>query len=279
MAAHGTIRPVNRAFLKTFLVASMALLCSAATLAEKPADTGAGAMRAVIEQFTADNDALEGTYTVRISPVRFARFEKFFSDEQARLQAMNFDALSEEDKIDYLVLRNYLTADQHRLAIEEKRAKEMEPLIPFAKTIEDLAGGLRTMKRPDPEKAAGALNEMVKQIAATQKTLDPTPHKGPQDTSGGNTAASKINPIVAYRAERAVEQLSESLKKWFDFYNSYDPAFTWWLGMPYKEAQKSLTSYRGFLKEKLVGIPDDDKTTIIGDPVGQIGRASCRERV
>jgi uncharacterized protein (DUF885 family) len=270
MPAQGTIRSLNRAFL---VVASGMLLCSAASIAEKSTAAGAGEMRAVIEQFTADSDALAGTYTVRISPVHIARFEKFFGDEQARLQQMNFDALSEEDKIDYLLLKNHLTAEQHHLAIEKKRAEEMEPLIPFAKTIEELADGLRTMRRPDPEKAAGALNEMVKQIAATQKALDPTLHKDPHDASDGNTATpminTKVNPIVAYRAERAVEQLSSSLKKWYDFYNSYDPAFTWWLGMPYKDAQKSLASYQGFLKEKLVGIPDDDKTTIIGDPVGR----------
>jgi len=41
------------------------------------------------------------------------------------------------------------------------------------------------------------------------------------------------------------------------------------MGVPYKEADKALTSYQDFLKEKLVGIPKDDKTTIIGDPVGR----------
>ncbi len=39
--------------------------------------------------------------------------------------------------------------------------------------------------------------------------------------------------------------------------------------MPYKAADKSLADYQAFLKKKLVGIADDDKTTIIGDPVGR----------
>jgi uncharacterized protein (DUF885 family) len=225
---------------------------------------GGGDMRAVIEQFTADDSALNQSYRVRVSEIRTTRLDKFFAQEQETLQKMDFDALSEEGKIDYLVLKNYLSSNQHRLAIEEKRAKDIQPLIPFAETIETFADQLRTMQRPDSEKAAGELTAMVRQIEATQKTYDP----GPKDAAG-NSKAQKVNPIVAYRASRAVEQLSNDLKQWFNFHNSYDPVFTWWMGMPYKDAQKALTTYQGFLKEKLVGIAEGDKTTIIGDPVGR----------
>ena len=56
---------------------------------------------------------------------------------------------------------------------------------------------------------------------------------------------------------------------WFEQYNGYDPAFTWWVDQPYKDARKALSEYIAFLKEKVIGIPPDDKTTIIGDPVGR----------
>jgi uncharacterized protein (DUF885 family) len=219
-------------------------------------------MPSVIEQFTADTMGLTRTYTVEISPVRIARFEKFYSDELAVLEKMNFDTLSEDDKVDYLLLKNRVTADLHQLTIEKKRAQETHSLIPFAKTIEDLEESRRKMERPDPEKAAGALTAMVKQIAASRKALDPGPH-------GEAVSNPKINPVVANRAALAVQQLSGNLREWFNFYNGYDPTFTWWIAMPYKEADKALASYQGFLKEKLVGIAPDDKTTIIGDPVGR----------
>lgn len=241
---------------------TISLLCCAGSVKAQVNTVGTVDMRAVIERFTADNDALNATYSIRVSPVRMARFDKFLGDEQTLLQQINFDALPEEGKIDYLLLKNVVTSDQHKLAIDKKRVEEMQPLIPFAKTIEDLADGLRTMQKPDSEKAAGALTEMVKQIEATKKALDPGPH-----TETGSKP--KIDPVVAYRATRAVEQLSGSLRKWFDFYNSYDPTFTWWMDISYKEAQKALTNYKSFLKEKLVGITEDDKTTIIGDPVGR----------
>ncbi len=71
------------------------------------------------------------------------------------------------------LLKNKLTTDLHHLAIEEKRATEMQPLIPFAQTIEAFAEDIRLVRRPDPEKAAGQLTAMVKQIEAAQKALDP----------------------------------------------------------------------------------------------------------
>jgi uncharacterized protein (DUF885 family) len=221
-------------------------------------------MPAVIEQFTADSMALKRTYPVTISPVRMARFEKFYAEEQAMLAAMNFDALSREDKIDYLLLQSKVTANLHQLAIQRKQNDEMLPLLPFAKTIGDLMESKRLMQRPDAEKDAAALTEMVKQVTAARAQFDPKPN-GP-DKAGQKP---KIDPVIANRAVLATAQLSSELHDWFNQYNGYDPAFTWWVDQPYKDADKALSSYSAFLKEKLIGISPDDKTTIIGDPAGR----------
>ncbi len=250
-------------FLKgRFRVATVALLCAGIVVSAEAPHAGADRMPGLIDQYAADEQALEATYTVRVSPLYIARFERFLNDEQSVLLTMDFAAMSESDKLDYLLLKNHITSEQHRLAIEKHRIEEMQTLIPFAGTIAEMADGVRTVKRPDAEKAAGELTAMVKQIEATRKAFDPAPRAD----SGGKP---KVNPIVAYRANRAVAQLRESLRKWFNFYNSYDPTFTWWVGLPYKDAEKALVDYQAFLKEKLVGIPDGDKTTIIGDPVGR----------
>jgi hypothetical protein len=220
-------------------------------------------MPQVIEQFAADRMSLNRIYPVTIATARMARFEKFDNDKLVTLAAMDFDKLSPEDQIDYLLLKNRLTADLHYLAMEKKQVEEMSPLLPFAKTIEGLLDGKREMKRPDAEKAASALTEMVKQMEVVQKQLDPKVH------GNGGEEKPKTNPAVANRAVNATGQLTAALKEWFGQYNGYDPTFTWWVDQPYKDADKALTGYVAFLKEKLVGIAPDDKTTIIGDPVGR----------
>jgi uncharacterized protein (DUF885 family) len=217
-------------------------------------------MPQLVEQFAADRMSLNRIYPLIIAPARVTRFEKFDNDKLAMLAAMNFDKLSEEDQIDYLLLKNQLTADLRHLAMRKKQVEEMAPLLPFAKTIEDLLDRKREMKRPDAEKAAAALTEMVKQIDAARKQLDPKQSNGEKQ---------KVNPAVANRAATAAMQLTSALKDWFGQYNGYDPVFTWWVDQPYKDADKALTSYTAFLKEKVVGIAADDKTTIVGDPVGR----------
>jgi len=234
----------------------------------KLAEVGSGELQmpTMIEQFTADARSLDRTYGVTISPARIARLEKFYADTQAKLSAIDYDALSQEDKIDYLLLRNRSSAELHRLAIQKKQIEGMQSLLPFAKTIEDLLETERLMLRPDGEKDAAALSAMVKEIAATRDHLDPKPH-------GTNSAETnprpKIDPVIANRAVVATTELATDLHEWFDQHNGYDPMFTWWVNQPYKEADKALASYKDFLKEKVIGIAPDDKTTIIGDPVGR----------
>ena len=246
------------------LSAVLAFSCTSFA-APTTATPGERKLPAVIDQFAADRMSLARTYTVAVSPARFARFEKFYNDESAMLAAMDFDQLSEDDRVDYLLLKNLVTSDLHRLAIQKKQVEEMRPLLPFAKTIESLVDEIRLKQRPDAEKDAAALTEMVKQLAAAQKQLDPKAH----GAQSANAEKSKIDPVVANRAAIATRRLSDDLREWFNQNNGYDPSFTWWVDQPYKDADKALTGYIAFLKEKLVGIAPDDKTTIIGDPVGR----------
>ncbi len=218
-----------------------------------------------IEQYTADFHGLASTYNVLISPDRRDRLEKFDRDQLAALEAINFDALSQEDKVDYLLIKYHLTGNLHQLEIRKKQIDAMQPLLPFAGTIMQLLDAKRLMQTPDPEKDAAALTEMVKDIKAAREKLAPKEH------GGGAAADSKpaVDPVVANQALIATHQLARQLDDWFNEYNGYDPLFTWWVDQPYKDAKKELDSYADFLKEKLIGIAADDKTTIIGNPVGR----------
>jgi hypothetical protein len=231
-----------------------------------PLAAGPERLPTVVEQFTADSRSLERAYAIPISAEHIARFQKFYDGTLAQLATVDFDTLSHEDQVDYLLLKNRVASDEHELAIRKKQIDEMEPLLPFARTIEALAETRRLMQRPDAEKDAAALSDMVKQIQATRERLDPKP---PAGAIADHSQRPKIDPVVANRAMIATRELTEALHEWFSQYSGYDPAFTWWMDQPYKEADKSLHEYQDFLKQKLIGIKPDDKTTIIGDPVGR----------
>jgi uncharacterized protein (DUF885 family) len=258
--------PVSQRKAVWICIASAVIFCSASLAAPIPGPSNAPKMPAVIEQARADEMSLDRTYTVEISPIRIARMEKFYNDQLVMLAAMDFNQLSEDDRVDYLLLKNRATSRLHELTIEKKHIEEMQPLLSFAPTIENLLDELRLKERPDAEKTASTLTEMVKRMSATQKQLDPKSHDA---QSGSSENPKKIDRIVANRAALTAQELNEALADWFKENNGYDPDFTWWVAQPYKDAHKALEDYVSFIKEKLVGIPTDDKTTVIGDPVGR----------
>lgn len=222
-------------------------------------------MPQVIQAFTADMRSISATYPVEISESRRTRLEKFFTETLVNLDAINFNALTHEDQVDYLLLKHHLTAGQHQLALEKQQISEMMPLLPFAPAMEEIFEKKRLMEHPNAEKDAAALNAMVKQIAEMRRQFEADLH----GKAGDAGAKAKIDPVVANRAALTTLQLSNNLRDWFDEYNSYDPTFTWWVDVPYQAAQKALKEYSEFLRDKLAGIPPGDKTTIIGNPVGR----------
>jgi len=234
-----------------------------------------GDLPQMIERYTADRESLTRRYDVPFSPVRDERMKKFYEDWLAALTSLDFDKLDQEGKADYLLLQNHLQHALRILALRQKQFAEMAPLLPFSKTILDLAEARREMQLPDPMENAKQLTAMVKEIARTREAAEAglatgaKPAAGPQ--TGGAVAPIRVERTAARRAADAVGRLRTVLKEWFQYYNGYDPLFTWWVAQPYKETDQALDAYGKFIDEKLVGIKPDDKTTIIGDPVGREG--------
>jgi uncharacterized protein (DUF885 family) len=215
-------------------------------------------LRGVIENFDEDYGALNRFYSAQTSPNRLARFRKLYGDYLAVLGRTDFDTLSHDEQIDYLLFKNYLDHEQKELGRFEAQLKEMDALIPFALTISDLEDSRRRLETLDPAKTAATLNALAKLITEKQKNFE-------------NAKSSWPKPTVANRAARTVAGLRSTLRNWNTFYTGYDPEYTWWNAEPYKATDSALEKYQAFLLDKMVGIKPDDKTTIIGDPIGHQG--------
>ncbi|MEP6850335.1 MAG: DUF885 family protein [Acidobacteriota bacterium] len=213
-------------------------------------------MRGVIGKFDEDYGILNRFYSAGASPNRSARFSQFYSDELAVLSGLKFDTLNHDEQVDYILFKNYIEHEAKEQARYDAQLTEMASVIPFSRIISDLEDTRRTLKDLDPAKAAASLNELAKQISATQKTFE-------------DGSIPKPKRTVANRAARTVGELRNTLRRWFTFYNAYDPMFTWWCSSPYKNADDTLAKYQTFIIEKLVEIKPDDKVTIIGDPIGR----------
>ncbi|MGH9854719.1 MAG: hypothetical protein ACREBD_33215, partial [Blastocatellia bacterium] len=126
----------------------------------KNLDVPQSELRSLIERFVADRGSLSRSYPVEISPGRQTRFKQFYSDWLATLAKLNFDTLSQDGKVDYLLLKTHLNHELQQLEIQGKSLAEIAPLVPFAQTITDLAEARRRMEKIDPAKTAALLNTL-----------------------------------------------------------------------------------------------------------------------
>jgi uncharacterized protein (DUF885 family) len=261
----------HAAFAETRARGAAAARVNGRTADEKP-DLGEfvspqSEMRGLIERFVADRGSLGRFYTVEISPARSARMRRFYGEWLATLGQVDFDAISSEGKIDYLLFKNYLDHEVRQLDLREKAFAETAQLIPFAGAITELEDARRRLERVDSAKVAAALTGLNKQIEETRKSVE----AGLDDQAKGDPkmVAIRAKKTVANRAAVIINGLRVTLKNWFGFHNGYDPVFTWWVGEPYKAVDQTLGNYSDLLREKVVGVKSTDETAIVGDPIGR----------
>ncbi len=246
----------------------------AATAEPVNGKTPVSEMRAAIERYAVDRGSLTRSYPVNISPARRERFRKFYGEWLASLTKLDFDSMSQDGKVDYILFKNHLEYELRQLDIQGKQLVEIEPLLPFAKTIIDLEEARRRMEPINSAKIAATLNDLRKQIDDRRRTVE----------------ASQVKKTVGNRAVAAINGLRGNLRNWYTFYNGYDPIFTWWNEEPYKSVDQALTNYSSFISERIVGVRTDntqaaaprgpgggrpttaragDSSDIVGDPIGR----------
>lgn len=209
----------------------------------------------LITTYQADRGALSRLYTNRLSAEYFARMESFNQDYLKTLQAQNYDALAEDEKIDYVLFRNFLEKQLAELDLEKRDFMAIQSVVAFGKPLEDFVVARRRAKQPDAQALAVSWDAVAKAVAAQHKSL---------------ASASKYTSWQqADLAAQAVESLSRVVKEAYDFYYDYDPAFTWWMPEPWKKLDAGMKAYAKALREHYTNSVKDDGSGIIGKPIGR----------
>jgi uncharacterized protein (DUF885 family) len=231
---------IHRIALSFFLAACFT---QAAPPVEKTdPDSSQSELRAVIERYSADRVTLARTYPIEFSPNRQARMKQFYAEWLGRLAELNFESMSPEGRIDYLLLRNHLQHEQRQLDLQNKFHEEEAPFLPFAPAILSLEDARRRMGPINSAKAAHELNDLAKQVDASRQSAEV------------NLRSGNMKKSTANRAADTLQGMRNILHHWFDFYNGYDPLFTWWAAEPFKAADTALQNYGTFLRERVAGV-------------------------
>jgi xylan 1,4-beta-xylosidase len=192
----------------------------------------------IAARYRADRSSLERFYSALESHKAQSRMRQFYLDWLTALTKLPAESLSDAD---YRVLGELKDEMVQALAEMEERSRadaEAEPLVPFASTILSLAEDRQHVRRVNPQQAAAQVSEVSRQIDALQRAPD------------GDAVADTLHatPETRRHAASYVERLRSHLERWYDFYNGYDPAFTWWMRAPYDEANKKLAEYAAALR-------------------------------
>jgi hypothetical protein len=220
-------------------------------------------LRVAVQRYTEDIAAIERRYPVAYSPARTARLRKHHEGWRQKLAELDFAGLDREGQLDYVALRNRIAYNLDRLALDEGRAAQVAPLVPFFDDIRLLQENRYDRKRVNAKSAAATLDKVAKQATELAKALK----EPPKAQAKGEAKRNAPSGASAARAEDVIQDLRAVLKDFHAYYDGYDPEYSWWARKTYPEADAALGAYADAIKSELLGIKADSKAPILGDPV------------
>jgi uncharacterized protein (DUF885 family) len=209
----------------------------------------------VITTYQSDKVALQSFYANHESAEYYLRFATFYQEWDEKVRKIAFKTLSQQGKVDYLLLKNLIHKDHYFLQIDYKAFKEIASVIDFTTEINDFIKDRRRGKRPLAQALAQSFKNAEISIDKKIETLKNQPYK---------------DWFAADKAAKTIIAFDKSLKEAYNFYYSYDPDFTWWMAKPYESLAEKLKVYEDFLQTNYSNTSlKDDGSGIIGKPIGR----------
>ncbi len=213
-------------------------------------------MREQIATYNADKSALERKYPNPLSELYFTRFDSFYEESLKEIEKTNFDNLSRDEQIDFVLLRNTIRKHQYKHSQDKKDFFEFKSVIDFSGPLDAFIQNRYKAIKPNAQSLAADFNAVNKKLLLKMEE------------------SKKSKPYSSWQkaelASEIVNKLAESLSESYNFYKDYNPEFYWWMQEPYKELHKNLKTYQGQLKTHFENTSvKDDGSRIIGKPIGR----------
>ncbi|MGK9120725.1 DUF885 family protein [Olivibacter jilunii] len=200
----------------------------------------------LMKQFEADEAAIYRFYSPSENAPRYRMAKGLGSpDRQARLRVLNeqylnqlknvnFDRLPQECKVDYLLFTRDLKEKQNQLEKLTQQMEQLKGLFPFADSIFTLERSRRRGNSLDAARVASTFSHIAKVIPLLMKNL------------GG----MHLEPEQIRAAGEEADLLRRTAASIFQFYDGFDPAFSWWVPEAYHRADSMLVRYAGVFQKK-----------------------------
>ncbi|MFO7767790.1 MAG: DUF885 family protein [bacterium] len=235
-------------------------------------------MRGLMERYAEDRSALFRRFDARRSPARRQRLEDFYRGWRDRLDAVPYEGLGVEGRVDWHLMAARLEHERVLLEREEGDLSEVSDLIPWAGEIFDLHESRRRMVTITPPALAARLDSLADRVEETRSAVrrglregsEEGSEEGPGEETGEQEGRTlRPSKTLAHRAAGITADLRKVLERWFEYYDGYHPEFSWWCRRPYEAADGALEGYLDTLREDVVGTGEGEDGPIVGDPIGR----------
>ncbi len=149
---------------------------------------GVEPMRELIERFSTDRQALSRFYRVGGSRQREERFTGFLPTWLQRVEAVDFNALDQQGRVDYILFRHELNYHLAQLKHERRKWDEVAACLPFAETIIDMEETRWRLEGVDSRRAADRVNGVLKGVKEVRKRIDEARKNGPPAAGPDSTS-------------------------------------------------------------------------------------------
>lgn len=207
-------------------------------------------------QYSADKGSITRFYFVANSPERRQQLKELDTEYLGRLGQTDFNALPVGSRVDYLLFRKDLQGQLYAYREEEEQCKRLGNWFPFAEKIYAIEKVRRRGTEQNAQQLAASFHDMAGEITKKAKELQ-------------EQKDLDINLIL--RAGGIVKGLQKALESVNNFYNGYDPQYTWWTAAPFQELDSALSLYGKTWKalERIAPGSKEDASGIVGYPIGR----------
>jgi hypothetical protein len=160
---------------------------------------------------------------------------KLIDEYLEKMQKLSIDKWNVNGKVDFILFKRDLESEQYQLLEEQKTYDQIAKYLPFSDRIYTLQKPRRRGLSVNGEEVAKELNDINKDIAKAIGNLRIT---------------DSLETKQATEASDAAKGLQGTMKDYFNFYNGYDPMFTWWVPKTYTETDSLLNLFATTIKKK-----------------------------
>ncbi|MFN5949365.1 MAG: hypothetical protein ACK43N_12785, partial [Pirellulaceae bacterium] len=173
-----------------------------------------------IEQFAADARTLQDRFRTPGDPAR-QEVQRLLQEQWLnRLEEVEFGALTRDQQVDYLLLKNELIHRQKMDAIEWQKQQRASTLLPYLTDLADICLTRDRVGSIDAEATAQQLERIQKEATAAIDALDDLKKE------------QSIAPVDAIYAAQYLRRWARTLQECHQFYEGYDPEYSWWCKKP-----------------------------------------------